>query len=1740
MAAVTNPTAVSGLLNRIGGSGTSDRFVTIVDETLKNNGKDVFTITAQDGKPCIKGSSNLAVTTGINWYLNHYAHVNLSWNRLTTNLSGITLPIPQAEETHTCHADYRYYLNYCTFSYSMSTWTWERWQKEIDWMALHGINMPLQIVGLDVVWKRLLMEHYGYTKDEANAFVAGPSFQAWWGMNNLEGWGGPNPDWWYERQKTLAGQIVTRMRELGMSPVLPGFSGMVPSNFTTKTGIASKDQGGWCYFTRPYILDPNTEDFKTMAARYYSILKDVMGTSVYYSMDPFHEGANTTGIDVDGAYTAIYNAMKAANTDIDEKWVIQYWQWSGNQYKVLDKVAQGDLIVLDLFSDGHTHFNEYKGHDAVYCMLDNFGGRTGFFGRLNGVINGYFNMKSQYSNIKGIGATPEAIEQVPVLYDALFELPWRDTKPDPQQWLSDYAVARYGTDNADAKAAWELLRNSSLNCTSALQGPMEGVMCARPALQVGSVSSWGGTGIFYDPQDVARATDKLLSAGLSGDNYGYDMADLSRQTLTDYAYYLLQAINAAHSAGNTDLFTKRKDAFLQLILDLDDLLNTNSMLQLGRWTQMARGIANEATGTTDADKNWLELNNARTLITTWGDRVNANSGGLRDYSYRMWAGMMKDYYYPRWKYFFDNNCQGKDWFDMEWAWAHDASKQYSNQPTGDTKEVANRLFAKYFFPLTLSNGQKFFAYRTIDNDVRQTYCPTVNRGSNLNLGLTVPEGVTPTLQLDLNGDGTFGDGESFSTLSAAIPSSSTIGKVNAKVSLSDGTTLAFNTILKDDISADRTVTVATEAADKGSATIKGGGSSVTGKDNVTIVATPAAGYDFLNWTDADGNVVSKDAEYTYYGAAAATFTAHFVLNIWGVPTSNMSDYNDVKSYNQYITSITLQQYGGEAEEIYNAAECPSQFYNVATKVVNAAPGGSFTINWTDAGGLGYTYLSAYIDLNRDGEFNMQNELLAVKGTHNYQSDAPKTGPLTVTLPFDMPEGLTHLRLRFDGAWKSGYDATTNAFPAKAEMNRMCYEILVNVEAPVKKAVTVSVASANADQGTVDANGQPESYTYPVGDEVILRCYPKPGYSISYWKDQLGRHLPASWMEGNMIKFRPYDNAAITAVFTGNTQLTYNDWTFNYEELADKVYITGVATEGSATDLDLTTPSTVGKALIGIAPNVFAGNTKLTSLYLPASCIFLDHSNASLTGAGTRNQKIDNAGVIKSGIPFSLKLSATTNGASFNEWGSALLATGNNSFADDYTGGFQLYWKAAGMLVAKINGSSETAFSTAASSHFSIDMDYDGSTVTLKLVADDKDPEVKTIKDVTFSDIETFCCSLPAGINITSLMITDPTLHSHPFSGCTSMLNFSVAADNKAFSSRDGNLLSKDGSSMLAYAMGKLYKRAYTLTNAADGRTVTCNPPTNTEGSLIATNDNGSERVVQTANGTTAASLFRFEKVSDNNKLYHYNSRGYFGGYAEDGYDGQQIEMVAETKWSGNYTMNLRSPWTTNLNASVDLVCDNLHMSGAESKFHLSSTAPADGNACVWTIAEARQLTVNVGEALWTAVCFPVEVVVPAGCTVYAVESRVNSDVLRLATVPEGTLLKAGEGVLVSTEAAGPVTFEISYSDTATPLGVNLLSGATARRTGLTAETFYGLGNKDGVAFYLSTGTAVPANKAYLEMSKAGSQGSKALRFSTTTGMTGVTTEPGSDTIYYDLRGHRVQHPGRGIYVTDTGKKVFIK
>ncbi len=756
---VENPAVVVDMLDRIGGVGTGNRFELVLDNSLMQNKRDQFVITQKNGKPCIKGSSISAITTGVNWYLNHYAKVNLTWNNLTTDLSSVTLPLPDNDDVHNCDADYRYYLNYCTFGYSMTTWTWERWEKEIDWMALHGINMPLQIIGLEQVWKDFLMKDCGYTEADAEAFVPGPAYTAWWGMNNLEGWGGDGidqtkgmvDDAWYARQVELARKILKRERDLGMEPVLPGFSGMMPSGFS-----GAESQGNWCGFKRPFILDPTSSNFADYASKYYARLEEVMGKSKYYSMDPFHEGGSISSGKYNEGYRAVFDAMNE-NCGTGTKWIIQQWQWAGYQAGSINAVPRGRLVVLDLFADGSPAFDYYNGYapqEAIYCTIPNFGGRTGFFGRIPKMADNYFSYKAKYSTIKGVGAAPEAIEQTPVVYDLLFELPWMGSKPDCDEWMNNYVHARYGMESVPAgEAGWNLLLNSALNNTTTLQGPQEAIICGRPSLTIDKVSSWGGSEIFYDKEKMVKATFSLLEMGepasVAGkQNYSYDLCDIARQTLTDYSKLLLQSLNSYSQDPTSPDFTERRDVFLQLILDIDRLLGTNQMFRLGNWTETARKAAAEVSGATTATADWYELNNARQLITTWGDYAASEGGGLRDYSYRQWQGILKDLYYERWKYWFDNGMKtpSAGWFYTEWNWAHEtgdavgasskgvtgaASKRtyYTSAPEGNTYEIASELLNKYIKKKVKADGTVTYEYLLLERKMDDLWTiPTQNLG----------------------------------------------------------------------------------------------------------------------------------------------------------------------------------------------------------------------------------------------------------------------------------------------------------------------------------------------------------------------------------------------------------------------------------------------------------------------------------------------------------------------------------------------------------------------------------------------------------------------------------------------------------------------------------------------------------------------------------------------------------------------------------------------------------------------------------------------------------------------------------------------------------------------------------------------------------------------------------------------------------------------------------------------------
>lgn len=698
---LANP--VKGLLERID-EGASEKF--IIEKVDAD--RDFFELDSRKGKIVVKGNTYVNIAAGINWYLKYYAGIHLTWNNMKADLPDVLPPVNVRERRET-DASLRYDFNYCTYSYTMAFWDWERWQTEIDWMALHGINLPLAAVGQECVWRNMLLK-LGYSSEEVNKFIAGPAFLAWWAMNNLEGWGGPNPDSWYAQQEELQKKILKRMREFGIEPVLPGYSGMVPHDAGEKLGLNVAVPELWNGFTRPAFLLPTDERFSEIASLYYKEQTRLFGRANYYSMDPFHECENAGDIDFDAAGKAVMKAMKDVNPDA--VWVVQGWT-ENPRPEMMKNLKTGDLLIADLFSECRPMWgipsiwkrdNGYEHHEWLFCMLENFGGNVGLHGRMDQLINNYYLIKNNplAKHFKGIGLTMEGSENNPVMFELMCELPWRPGKFTKEEWLDGYVKARYGKYDETVRAAWAILADGIYNCPfgNNQQGPHESIFCGRPGLNNFQASSWSKMQNYYDPTTTEEAARLMLSVAdkyRGNNNFEYDLVDIVRQSLSDRGRIVYNQTIADFKSFDKKSFSAHSKEFLDILLAQDELLATRPEFKVGRWIKQAKDK-----GLTEEEKKLYEWN-ARVQITTWGNRVCADDGGLRDYAHKEWNGILKDFYYKRWSEYWktlQDVLDGKpevklDYYAMEEPWTLD-NKFYPYEAEGDCIDVAKDVFKRVF------------------------------------------------------------------------------------------------------------------------------------------------------------------------------------------------------------------------------------------------------------------------------------------------------------------------------------------------------------------------------------------------------------------------------------------------------------------------------------------------------------------------------------------------------------------------------------------------------------------------------------------------------------------------------------------------------------------------------------------------------------------------------------------------------------------------------------------------------------------------------------------------------------------------------------------------------------------------------------------------------------------------------------------------------------------------------------
>ena len=688
-----------------------------VFETLPADTADYFTLRQDGRKVAIGGNNANSMAVGLNYYLKYYCHTNIGWFAWDKGKTPKTLPRVAEPVRRNARVPERFFLNYCTYGYTMPWWNWKEWEHFIDWMALNGINLPLAITGQESIWYQVWTE-LGLTDEEVRNYFTGPAHLPWHRMLNIDRWGGPLPKSWLDGQEALQKQIVARERELNMKPVLPAFAGHVPPELSRIYPEAKiermSDWAGFALEDYPWFLDPEDELFPVIQKKFLEKEVALYGTDHVYGIDIFNEMIPKSWEPdyLAGVSKGVYESLAAADpnaTWLQMTWLFynerKYWFEGDSDERVkafLTSYPAEHSILLDYYCERMEVWRKtqsYYGIPFIWCYLGNFGGNTFLAGNIqeiSGLIEGAF--AEAGPSFKGIGSTLEGFDCNPFMYQFIFEKAWDFPQhQDPGAYADALAWSRAGVDNEEARAAWkELFDEIYIQRSVPGHSPL---MNLRPSF--GRSSSYHSSVRFnYENEKLREVVAHLLAAGGHGPSYEFDLVNLTRQYLSNRFEQQFADYKAAYEAGDTEAMAAGRTAMLATFDTLDELLASQPYFLVGKWIADARSWGADA-----AEADYFE-SNARNLLTSWGDRGNL----LTDYADRSWAGLVGTYYKPRWEMFFravdeavaaGEKLEGareeallEAMKDFEYAWWAERPGIFPATPVGEPVALVRNVFAE--------------------------------------------------------------------------------------------------------------------------------------------------------------------------------------------------------------------------------------------------------------------------------------------------------------------------------------------------------------------------------------------------------------------------------------------------------------------------------------------------------------------------------------------------------------------------------------------------------------------------------------------------------------------------------------------------------------------------------------------------------------------------------------------------------------------------------------------------------------------------------------------------------------------------------------------------------------------------------------------------------------------------------------------------------------------------------------
>jgi alpha-N-acetylglucosaminidase len=507
------------------------------------------------------------------------------------------------------------------------------------------------------------------------------------------------------KRAASAKQIIASLRALGITPVLPGYYGIVPADFATLHPNAHViTQGDWNGFTRPGWIDPRDPNFATLAADFYRHQHDLYGDSTLYDMEIFQEGGASGDVPVGPAAKLVQAALLAAHPNAS--WFLMAWQ-NNPQPALIDGVDPTHLLIADIIQGRAVLPNrdqQFHGAPWLFGGLWEFGGRTSLGAPLYDYAVRFPQMAAKPdSHITGTALFTEGLDTNPFAFDLYTEMAWHKSPVNLSTFASDYALRRYGAPDEHAQRAWQILLHTAYGYRAGdgtskggdADAPHDSLFNAQPSLTAIHAGTWAPERMHYDPTSLQPALIELLQVApalRTTETYRYDLVDVARQVMANESYAMLPKIKAAYDSHDRPAFIALTHHWLQRMQLLDNLLATNQNFLLGSW------LANVPPWSS-SPAELAQLNyDARSILTTWGDR-KASEAGLHEYANRDYAGLTSTYYAPRWRLYFNSLLTSLnthtppkpiDWYAFGDRWNRQQTP-YPSTPNGNSYAAAQAI-----------------------------------------------------------------------------------------------------------------------------------------------------------------------------------------------------------------------------------------------------------------------------------------------------------------------------------------------------------------------------------------------------------------------------------------------------------------------------------------------------------------------------------------------------------------------------------------------------------------------------------------------------------------------------------------------------------------------------------------------------------------------------------------------------------------------------------------------------------------------------------------------------------------------------------------------------------------------------------------------------------------------------------------------------------------------------------------